>query len=200
MSLRNVFSFKGNSGRDSGGGVVPLIPDAWNEGRIESLSETMCEDIKDTLAPRALRRWLRENAKDEEEVAKMFCFCARVKIHITDDSDLGVYSHSSRAKIYRGLAEQMPKLLVIATYCEPAVVRAMELFMEQWEEAEDKIGDEHCDLISAIDPKDIGPFFYWLLNERVLRCADAQRTHLDFVAHTCRLLPPAWHVSLACVA
>jgi hypothetical protein len=143
----------------------------WTAKRVEELAWGACQEIRNSLAPVEFYRWVRANRFDDAQLVELFCMSARLTPHVTDDSDLGVYSRTNRAKVYRGAADRMPKLLVLAAFTEPAVVRSMWAFMAQWEHAEETMPDDYLTMLHGLDVKDRGPFLYWLLTERALQHA-----------------------------
>ncbi len=154
----------------------------WTAKRVEALAWGACEEIRNSLAPTEFYHWVRANRLNDVQLVELFCMSARLKPHITDDSDLGVYSRTYRARVYRGAADRMPKLLVLAAFTQPAVVRSMWAFMAQWEHAEETMPDDYLEMVKSLDLKDRGPFLYWLLNERTLQFTTAQPATSRLVA------------------
>ncbi len=105
-------------------------------------------------------------------MAAFFCFCCWVAPHIPDDAEVGVYSRTSTAKVYRTAARRIPELILVAAFGEAAGVRSMQGFMRLWEHAEQTLSRDDFRLLGSLDERDHGPFLFWLLNERIwLPCA-----------------------------
>jgi hypothetical protein len=86
--------------------------------------------------------------------------------HIQNDAEVGVYSKTTAAFVYRQAAERIPRLLLVAAFAGNESVYKMRSFMESWITAEEMLSDEDVKIIDALDEKDLGAFLYWLLNER----------------------------------
>jgi hypothetical protein len=146
----------------------PDTEDGWDPVRVEMPLRALCSEIGESIAAVVLRRWVLDCTTNSDRLGQLFVLAVRLKPHITDSSDLGVYSKSARSRIYRSLAERMPKLLMLAAYSPPSVVRSLENFMDHWELAEEHLTDVHVGILDNLDGKDRGAFLYWMLNERTL--------------------------------
>jgi hypothetical protein len=160
--------------------VAPFstLGDLWTAKRVEAIAWGACAEIRNSLAPIDLYRWVRANRRNDAQLVELFCMSTRLRPHVTDDSHLGVYSRTNRAKVYRSAADRMPKLLVLAAFADPAVVRSMWAFMAQWTRAEETMPDDLIELLESLDMKDRGPFLYWLLNERTVQHCSAPKLRL----------------------
>jgi hypothetical protein len=143
------------------------LPDSsWSAMRVEVPVRSLCCDIGGTVSPVVLRHWVNTYNADEDQMAQLFVLAARLKPHICDASDIGIYSKTSKAKVYRGVAERMPKLLVLAGLSQGMLARHLELFMRAWKDAEEDFPEERLAILHGLDGRDHGPFLYWMLNER----------------------------------
>ena len=61
-------------------------------------------------------------------------------------------------------------ILLSAFGAEPDL-HNMRGFMRQWEQAEKMLTGEDYAVLGNLDEKDMGPFLFWLLNERASLCA-----------------------------
>ena len=170
--------------RKSVSSAPDLQTSSWSALQLEVPVRMLCSDIGGTVSPVVMRHWVNAYQTAKHcKMAQLFVLAARLKPHICDASHIGIYSKSSRAKVYRGVAERMPKLLVLAGFSGGMLVRHLELFMRAWKDAEEDFPEEHLAILDGLDGRDHGPFLYWMLNERsrrpellslsgfVLRCA-----------------------------
>jgi hypothetical protein len=111
---------------------------------------------------------MRNNRGDESSLAAFFCFCCWLAPHVPDDAEIGVYSRTLTAKVYRTAAKLMPKMILVAAFGEEMGVRSMQRFMQQWEHAERTHSHDDFKMLESLDERDHGPFLFWLLNERIL--------------------------------
>jgi len=152
-------------------GIKAGKDDRWSESSVKSIVQGVCQEMENTIDPSALHHWIMGIKDNPAEL------CAYVNIshwlapHIPDDAEIGVYSKTINAQNYRNAVEQMPKLVMLATFGRSNVVHTLKEFMDQWKEADEMIADEHLGLFDNIVSQDRGPLFFWLLN-----CAtEAQR-------------------------
>jgi hypothetical protein len=101
-----------------------------------------------------------------ERMVGFFNFTAWLTPHVADDAEVGVYSKTVTARIYREAADSIPRLILVAAFGQPEIVRSMQSFMQQWEQAEHSLTGDSADMIEYLDEKDRGPFLYWMINER----------------------------------
>jgi hypothetical protein len=139
----------------------------WNSSLVKRTTLKLCAEIQNSVEPAAFRRWTRRNRGNESSLAAFFCFCCWVAPHIPDDAEVGVYSSTSTAKVYRTAARRIPEMILLAAYSEAAGVRSMQGFMRLWEHAERTLSRDDFRLLGSLDERDHGPFLFWLLNERV---------------------------------
>jgi hypothetical protein len=102
----------------------------WAPSRVEARLRALCCEIGGSISAEVLHRWALNCKTDRSRMAELFVMSTRLKPHVQDYSDLGVYSKSIRSKIYRSLVERMPKVLMLAAYSHTPVVRSLERFME----------------------------------------------------------------------
>jgi hypothetical protein len=140
--------------------------DGWNSSLVKKTTLKLCAEIQNSVKPAAFRRWTRRNRGNESSMAAFFCFCCWVAPHIPDDAEVGVYSRTLAAKVYRTAARRIPEMILVAAFGEAAGVRSMQGFMRLWEHAERTLSDDFR-LLGSLDERDHGPFLFWLLNERV---------------------------------
>ena len=89
----------------------------WRRNRVERLAVTMCNDLQDSFHPFKFHKWLRTYQKTPSQIESMFNLATWLGPHIPDDADVGVYSMSVRARVYRLAASKMPRLLLVAVPC-----------------------------------------------------------------------------------
>jgi hypothetical protein len=138
----------------------------WKAKVIESLALDICSEIQNSIAPSALRRLIIKLQDNAERMVGFFCFTAWLTPHVADDAEVGVYSKTVTARIYREAADSIPRLILVAAFGQPEIVRSMQSFMQQWEQAEHSLTGDSADMIEYLDEKDRGPFLYWMINER----------------------------------
>ena len=159
----------------------------WSTSRIRDFAIALVEEIENTINPVSLQRWLRrydrtvgcarsaqtsaENDKDSVATDKLtllrfFNVTAWLSPQIPDHADIGAYSQSVTASVYKIAAQNMPRLIVMAAFGQEEVKVNMQYFMEQLERAERTLTQADVAMLDNIMAKDRGPFLYWLLNER----------------------------------
>ena len=116
-------------------------------------------------------------------MVRLFNMTLRIRHLVSDDSELGAYSETARSRVYRYTAQQMPKMLFLATYCTEDIVQRLYSFVSQWEQCELGIKDEAVGTIGVLDSKHRGPFLFWLLNERSQCRTPPRRTCMRGVDH-----------------
>jgi hypothetical protein len=139
----------------------------WNRSLVKKTTLKLCAEIQNSVEPAAFLRWTRRNRGNESSMAAFFCFCCWVVPHIPDDAEVGVYSRTLTAKVYRTAARRIPQMILVAAFGEAAGVRSMRGFMQLWEHAERTLSRDDFRLLGSLDERDHGPFLFWLLNERV---------------------------------
>ena len=107
---------------------------------------------------------LKENA-DDSTVLSIFNFSARLARHIPDHARLGAYSQDASAKMYWRAAATMPRLLLMLCFADVPLAKTMQDFLEHLDKAEEEIKSVDLQMMHKIDPKDRGPFLYWLVKE-----------------------------------
>ncbi len=148
----------------------------------------LCEEIENTLNPLLLRRWLAfhtrtrasnswfrgANISDADAnlskltLVRFFNCTAWLSPQIPDHADIGAYSQSVTASVYKIAAQNMPRLILMAAFGQEEVKTNMQYFMEQLERAEHTLSKADVAMLDNISSKDRGPFLYWLLNERAM--------------------------------
>ncbi len=123
------------------------------------------------MDPIGLNRWVSsmKTANDIVQLTTVFCASAWLAPHIPDHAAIGSYAKSNQARIYKRAAEQMPRLLLVATFGDEQVTQNLQYFMRQLEQAEGNLDKNDLRLVSNVTGKDRGPFLYWLLNESAMR-------------------------------
>jgi hypothetical protein len=89
----------------------------WKPAAVYPVARKICFELSSTVSPFKLRRLLAEFKG--EDIAKLFCFAAWISPVTPDYSDIGCFSDSSLAHVYRQAATQMPKachLLFVASH------------------------------------------------------------------------------------
>jgi hypothetical protein len=163
--------------RDLGSIVRSVSPPSemasfWDSSLVARITLKLCIEIQNSVEPAALRRWMQRNRGNESRVAAFFCFCCWLAPHIPDDAEIGAYSRTLRAKVYRTAARMLPQMIFVAAFGDAVGVQIMHEFMRLWEHAERTHSQDEFRLLENLDQRDHGPFLFWLLNERVqLRCA-----------------------------
>ena len=141
----------------------------WREGHVQACMRKVCGELADSLDPVAYRRQLRHIIQLESSLSGLFCFSAWIGPVVASHSDVGAYSNSITAMIYKLVAERMPRLLLVAAFGKDEVGHTLKSFLDHAIDAEGRITDHDLEMVADINPKDRGPFLYWLLNERVLQ-------------------------------
>ena len=149
-----------------GSGTLQASEVEWQLSRVEDIVHKICFEIAESLSSVKLGQWVRKYHLREAKMAGLFCFSAWLAPVIPDYSDMSCYSKTTKSKIYRTAAEQMPRLILEAAFGDSAVARHMQSFMKEWEEAETSVKGEDLRMLQHIEKKDRGPFLYWLVNER----------------------------------
>jgi hypothetical protein len=119
-----------------------------------------------------LSRWLRKNAASESKLTGLFCLSVWLGPYIPHDADIGAYSKTVPAKVYKLTAQLMPKLVCVAAYCNAEKRKGLLRFLEIMEAAETDLTKTDEAMVDLVTEKDRGPFLYWLLNEC---CSPLQR-------------------------
>jgi hypothetical protein len=153
----------------------------WLVHNVDRFIRPLITDLQSSVGPLPLQLWVRANRRSDLQMVRLFIMTLRIRHLVSDDSDLSVYSETARSRVYRYVAQQMPKMIFLATYCTEDIVQRMHSFVSQWEECELGINDEAVRIMHVLDFKHRGPFLFWLLNERSLatntvrnaRCAQA---------------------------
>ena len=117
-------------------------------------AQTSAENDKDSVAT------------DKLTLLRFFNVTAWLSPQVPDHADIGAYSQSVTASVYKIAAQNMPRLIVMAAFGQEEVKVNMQYFMEQLERAERTLTQADVAMLDNIMAKDRGPFLYWLLNER----------------------------------
>jgi hypothetical protein len=125
----------------------------------------VCWELTFSIDPFELFKTIRGIKHQEDKLCSLFCFSAWMAPVIPDYADIGAYSMATKAQIYRKAAERMPKLILEASFGDPATLRTMQSFMEQWESAEETLTTDDTKLLRDLSKKDRGPFLFWLITE-----------------------------------
>jgi hypothetical protein len=137
----------------------------WRKKLLTTVAAALCCEIGSSVSPFYLRRWVYANRRNDGALAKLFCFSVWLTPHVQNDAEVGVYSKTTAAFIYRQAAERMPRLLLVAAFAESEAVNNMRSFMDSWRKAEEMLSDEDVKVLDVLDKKDLGAFLYWSLNE-----------------------------------
>ena len=145
----------------------------WKYSRVQDVALSICSEIQNSLSPAALMRWVTLMRYREEgtKLVELFCFASWLLPHITDDAEVGVYSKTLTARVYRAAAKEMPRMILLSAFGAEPDLHNMRGFMRQWEQAEKMLTGEDYAVLGNLDEKDMGPFLFWLLNERASLCA-----------------------------
>ena len=153
---------------------------AWKATALQSVARKICYELSFTINPVELRRLVNELKGDDAAMASIFCFAAWINPVVPDYSDIGCYSESVAAHVYREAAMKMPKLILEATFGGPEAAASLKKFMAQWQLAEETVTTTDLVMLDNLHVKDRGPFLYWLVNERA-------SSNVDFVRWYCSL-------------
>jgi hypothetical protein len=80
------------------------------------------------------------------------------------------------------------QLILDATFGGLESVEKMKAFMLEWQQAEEAVTSAELAVLEDLDPRDRGPFFYWLLNERLLLNVAPFRFKIYAISTACNLL------------
>jgi hypothetical protein len=138
----------------------------WRARKIQCVASRLVSEIGNSVSAFPLQRWVYANRGNDVHLANLFSLSVWLTPHIQNDAEVGVYSKTTAAFVYRQAAERIPRLLLVAAFAGNESVYKMRSFMESWITAEEMLSDEDVKIIDALDEKDLGAFLYWLLNER----------------------------------
>ena len=158
---------------------------------IRNVVEGMCANIMDTISPVHLSKWLKQHRGQPADITGFFCVSVWLDAWVSDACDVSAFANSTAARIFLHAASTMPKLILMAIFGEPIVVRSIKAFMDQWLQAEEAISQANLDAFSVFETKDRGPFFFWLLNECASVCLQAS-ARLHSRNPTASGLPNLW--------
>ena len=99
----------------------------WISSRIYGLCRKVCWELTFSIDPFELFKTIRGIKHQEDKLCSLFCFSAWMAPVIPDYADIGAYSMATKARIYRKAAERMPKLILEASFGEPASLRTMQV-------------------------------------------------------------------------
>ena len=80
----------------------------WQHSQVEKKCREVCSELQNSLDPIALFRWSHKNSDNEAKLMGLFCMSAWIAPHIPDYANIGAYSKSRKAKVYRLAAKQVP--------------------------------------------------------------------------------------------
>jgi hypothetical protein len=164
-SLRNLMgSIPGNPPDPT----AHLKATLWKAERVRMCMRKICSELGESIAPLAYRRQLDQVMDLESGLSGLFCFSAWIAPVVSNHSDVGAYSNSTAAMVYKHVATRMPRLILVAAFGKSECGENMKMFMDNAIDAEERITEMDLEMVADITPKDRGPFLYWLLNERAL--------------------------------
>ena len=136
---------------------------SWGKARVESYLRPLVSKMRESFQPSALVSWVQANRHSDMQMVQLFNLSLRIGYLVADDSEVGAYSQTARARVYRYTAHHMPKMIFLATYCSEDIVQDLYNFCAQWEACEVGISDAAVSIIDVLDAKDRGAFLRWLL-------------------------------------
>lgn len=154
----------------------------WRRSRVAELAFEISNEISNSFQPFKLRRWVSSalpavangetgsKQQNQSTLPDLFNLAVHLGPVASDYADIGAYSKSASARLYNQIVEQVPRLVLAASFGNEHVAANMRMFMMQLLAAEQSIGDKELSIINVIVKKDRGPFLYWLLNERASLC------------------------------
>ena len=99
----------------------------WISSRIDLLCRKLCWELTFSVDPFELIKTIGKVKHQDPKLCSLFCFSAWMAPVIPDYADIGAYSMATKARIYRKAAERMPKLILEASFGEPASLRTMQV-------------------------------------------------------------------------
>ena len=176
MTATRVELAIGKSMRNLMGSTLGKTPDPtahlkatlWKADRLRMCLRKICSELGESIAPLAYRRQFDQVMDLESGLSGLFCFSAWIAPVVSNHSDVGAYSNSTAAMVYKHVATRMPRLILVAAFGKSECGENMKMFMDNAIDAEERITEMDLEMVADITPKDRGPFLYWLLNERAL--------------------------------
>jgi hypothetical protein len=137
--------------------------------KLRKLAEEKCEEMPNSFSPTKMRNFIiKARLRDESLLMSLFCSMVSLSEHLSDSSQVGVYSNTVEAVVYRTAAYEMRKVFVATIFSPPEFCATVRSFFAEWALAEDAVSDHDLKVLDALDNRDKPAFFFWLVNERAL--------------------------------